>query len=349
MSDAEEANGKQSESEVKPNDAPRFWDRCLTRPYVLAFSGTALLGLVIFGNAIWPALVSEFKFTTTLTAVTQSFSIRTLPGGSSVWVLPPGTYSMIGGAEREGCDKQDFELLCVSDTNLKVMISGQADLTWRTTPDGSWTFSAMGAGDPDLKISVTTGTDDAIESDQFITYRADNAALPVRHPFVATEVTVGEDLHESSAELVGSYSFWQPALLSGDIQMIANNKPSLEKYQVLATRIDPGDVVRVSHSEPQEEAGKAAIWGLLSTRPETDSSGSVGPPFDVTLHTSERQLNVSRFGAPDGHIIRASSWSIWRSWPIGQAAWVRFVSLVLILTFAMQLGQVLCERKARND
>jgi len=69
-----------------------------------------------------------------------------------------------------------------------------------------------------------------------------------------------------------------------------------------------------------------------------DATTSLGTTvFQVVLHTSLQDVHVTRFGAPEGHVIRASYWTIRQKWPNGQSAWIFFVSMVLILTFILQL------------
>jgi hypothetical protein len=168
-------------------------------------------------------------------------------------------------------------------------------------------------------------------------------------PFVANAAVLGADLHQSSTIDGSPYDYWQPVLLAGNVTMSADNKPDLEKYRVLSERLDPGDVVHIGDKEETELTanGRNAVWGMLTIG---IGSGTAAAPagtaatIQVVLHTSLREVSVTRFGAPGGHVVKASWWSILQKWPNGQSIWVGFVSVLLILGFALQLGGSLASR-----
>ena len=178
-----------------------------------------------------------------------------------------------------------------------------------------------------------------LESQQLLEFHAASPANAIRVPFVGDSALVGADLHQTSTIDGSPYDFWQPVLLSGDVLMIADNRPSRETYRVLEERLDPGDVVHVGGSDvEQQDDGQSTVWGMVTVI-AGDATSAIGTTvFQVVLHTSVREVSVTRFGAPEGHVIRASDWAILQKWPNGQSAWVFFVSAVLVLTFVIELS-----------
>lgn len=113
-------------------------------------------------------------------------------------------------------------------------------------------------------------------------------------------------------------------------------------------------------------AGETRVWGMAEIRvadawqptrkisydpPESsrepalsvDSAGTASDEYQreyqisTILHSSVPSLEVSRFGAPEGHQIKASSWTVLAKWPTAQSTWVFFISLIVISQFYMQL------------
>lgn len=276
--------------------------------------------------------------TTTVTATTEAFQFVTPDGRDSAWSLPAGEFSVLGGAGNDTCPMQDLETLCSYDENTRLVIEGASEISMLVSPDGRWSLTVAesnGAG-TNVGLFDTSGSQ-LLQSEQLLqfTVSANAKNTSNRLPFVAVAAILGADLHQSSSIEGSDYDFWQPVLLSGAVQMIADNRPGREKYQVLNDRLDSGDVVRIGEATATNSSdGRSAVWGMISIK-----ASDVATMFEVVLHTSLREVSVSRFGAPEGHTIKASNWTILKKWPNGQYAWVAFASLVAIMSFVLLLTQ----------
>lgn len=312
-----------------------------------AFLKALLVGVVI---VVVGLVALAFKFdalnpdgdahilTTTVSADTEAFEFTTPAERELTWTMPPGQFSVLGIIDGDNCESQGFESLCELAHNTRLVVKGVARIRIEVAPAGGWavTVSAVGNSTMDASVHDVRGSQ-AIQSDQLLQYQSAemDVELPSRLPFVAETAVLGSDLHQSSTIDGSMYDLWQPVLLSGDVQMIADNRPGREKYLVLEDRLDSGDVLHVGAESDGSADGRDALWGMLSIDFRDEETTS----FEVVLHTSLREVSVTRFGAPEGHVIRASNWVIMQKWPNGQYAWVSFASLVLMLSLVLSIAQ----------
>ncbi len=95
-----------------------------------------------------------------------------------------------------------------------------------------------------------------------------------------------------------------------------------------------------------------SIWGVVTIEERSvllsDTTETTQYVIYAVLHTTHRALTVRRFGAGDGHDIKASGWSIISRWPNGQMTWVIFVSFILVLTFILQLAEALQHKALKS-
>ena len=301
--------------------------------------------LITLGSACCIAIgfgvlsLSSFKepiLTTAITASTQSFLFVTPDGRQSAWSLPPGQFSIVGTTDSNGCTTRRFESLCEYDSNTRLVVEGTAEIAMQVSPIGGWLMSVAEAKGKPIDVSLYDANDKLlIRSEQFLQFHASAAGHSIRMPFVADSAVLGADLHQSSTIDGSKYDFWQPVLTSGDVVMIADNRPGREKYQVLNERLDPGDVLHINKDAVEGAMkGPNVIWGMMTV----DRGGNNLSSLHVVLHSSAREVSVSRFGAPEGHVIRASTWTILQKWPNGQSVWVLFVTLTFLFSFVLGLA-----------
>jgi hypothetical protein len=342
-------------------------------PVALVF----LMVIGVFTGAVSTRTVERPFFTTTVNATTESLRFMKPPMRDASWTLPPGAISVFGVADSPACVSDGFESSCDVTTNLRLHVTCGAEVAFQTVPDGGWSVTVVGSDNGETRIRVEDANGEEIaRSSDYVGYRTRRAEI-VRVPFVGEQVQLGEDLRERRTVENNAYDFWQPMLLAGIVQMSADNKPDREKYEVLHESLDRGDVLRVGNMQsaspeaPCKAAADAAgsvepgarnaadathdfVWGVLAVTPSTSGEAAPGDPardtesagrpageqdaFDVVLHTSVNELLVTRFGAPEGHLIKASWWTVVKQRPNFQSAWVAFVSIVLFLTFAIELA-----------
>ena len=316
---------------------------------LLALAVIAVLGLI--GTTSLVVLWAN-RLTTTVTASTESFDFTTPETGAS-WSLPPGRFSAFANSDSTECENEEVTTSCSTGANTQLTISGPSTVVFQVSPSGSWTVSVEVIPDeknwkqPRVEI-LDVNEHRVLGTDQLLSFRALDAEQSFRIPFVATSVVLGADLHQTTSVDESEYDLWQPVLLDGEVTMVSDNKPGTEKYEVLRERLDPGDVVRIgdpSTNRASEE--QQPIWGMLTAgHSDVLGVGSSTTVFAVVMHTSANELLVRRFGAPEGHSINAAGWSIAHLWPNAQSTWVVFVSLLLIGTFVLQLGEAFEKRRA---
>lgn len=339
----------------------------------LVASGITILGLFVLGVVTGAVSLRSFErpfFTTTIAASTELIAFSKLPEQEASWNLPPGTFSILGDTNLESCESSQLETACVVPDNSRLVVNCAAQVTLQVAPDGAWSMTVTGTSVDGSEIRLLDGNDkELLRSTDYLSFSAEHGR-PFRMPFVASQAQVGANLRESRTIDNVAYDYWQPILLDGHVQMSADNKPGREKYQVLSEKLDRGDVLQVGarddRAEPAscpdnpDEAGlndsrtiADPIWGLLTigvVGPEIVASERDGDPewppeetafFQVVLHTSVPTLQVTRFGAPDGHQIKASSWAVLQKRPNLQSAWIAFVSAILVFTFIVELSGVL--------
>jgi hypothetical protein len=321
----------------------------LCKAHALATAIT-LIGVIVIAvsfGVLRPGSFNKPLLTTTVNATTESFQFLTPDGRKSAWSLPPGEVSILGTSDSGDCTSTDYEVVCRYLENTRLVVDGTAEVMMQMSPTGGWTLSVAetNLSPADVKLYDAKGTL-LLESQQLLEFYAATPPNAIRVPFVADSAVLGSDLHQSSTIDGSAYDFWQPVLLSGDVLMISDNRPARETYKVLEERLDPGDVVHVGNNDFVERSeGQSTVWGMVSVASAEASSGIGAAVFHVVLHTSLREVYVTRFGAPEGHVIRASYWTIRQKWPNGQSAWIFFVSVVLVLTFILQLGESLAHRE----
>ena len=325
----------------------------LARSSFLAVLVTMLgvLLIVFLCGVLRPGSFNNPLLTTTLNATTESFSFRTSGGRESAWSLPPGEFSILGVNDSAECNSNFLETVCRYSDNTRLVVIGSADIVMQMSPTGGWRLSVAETESQPADITLFDADGKRLlHSAQLLEYHTASPRSAIRFPFVANSAVLGSALHQSATIDGTPYDFWQPVLLSGDVLMIADNRPSRETYRVLEERLDPGDVVHVGDDSAEgEEERQGAIWGMVTVVTGDQASNAGRTLLQVVLHTSFREVSVRRFGAPEGHIIRASYWTIRQKWPNGQSAWLFFVSAILILTFILELRSSLSSCPDETD
>ena len=345
-------------------------------PIVTAWLATFLLflGIAYLSGALNILKHLTRDLTTTVSAATESLSFSLAKGTQSSWVLPPGVFL---GPDKISDDppcveaprENEFvpqEYFCTLTRNTRVVIDGAATITHEVTPTGDWSIVITKGDDPDANIQLQDGGNPELatyeEELRFSTSIGKAAAnndpsrkgpTSIRFPVIAATATVGDHIRYAAGIREEFGAFWQPTLLSGNIATYGLNRPDTGKYQILSERLDTGDIVDIDtkdrkfHMTPED-----SIWGVVTIEDRTvllsDTTETRQYVIYAVLHTTHRSLTVRRFGAGDGHEIKASGWSIISRWPNGQMTWVIFVSFILVLTFILQLTEALQHKSLKS-
>ena len=341
-------------------------------PYVTAaaISAIFLLGAVLYFKSYNLHRVDDDGLTATITAATESLSFSLEEDRESAWNLPAGIFFVATdqSPNEEYCKKKTEDLggmtlflgyTCQFDSTRRLEIDGAANVAITLTPAGNLRLSVRPHETDVLKLRLMDEENrPQIESSQELSYETQLPGGPhqyqVRIPLIATSAQVGQHLHYVSTIEDSPDAFWQPALLSGNVSIIAQNHPDSEKYDVLTESLDTGDVLGIgmdtresaeSSADGPEDVDHDLVWGMVTIgNQQATLSGTSGIEqflIHVVLHTTHRELSVRRFGTRVGHTIKASQWTIISKWPNGQKAWVSFMSLIVVLSFVLSLGDVL--------
>jgi hypothetical protein len=343
--------------------------------------------------------------TSTITASTEALSFSLQEDRQSSWILPAGMFLVttidppededkdmdcsdriehIDGTEHEdGTEHIDNDFLigyqCAFGSNARLEINGAAEVAVMITPAGNLRLTVKPHGKSPLDVRVDNAEDESLFPPQLeLGYETTlPAKIPnsediyqVRVPLIATSAQVGSHLHYVSTVDTSPDDFWQPALLSGNVSIIARNHPDFEKFDVLNEALDTGDVLGIGRNVSEDEQDDESkpddeykpddektdlVWGVATIgRQATTLSGTTEIDqfmIHVVLHTTHRQLSVRRFGTRGtraGHIVAASRWSILSRWPNGQKAWVSFVTAAFLLTTILALGECIRDNPLSN-
>lgn len=321
--------------------------------YVRLATLLTLIGVLIIAisfGALRPGSFNNPLLTTTVNAATESFYFQTPDEREFAWSLPPGEFSILGTTESEQCKSNRIEAVCVYQENTRLVVKRSANVTMQASPGAGWSLSIVETETAPTEIYLYDAKGKMLlQSQQLLEFHAATLQSAIRLPFVADSAVLGSDLHQPSTIDGTEYDFWQPVLLSGDVLMIADNRPGRETYKVHEERLDPGDVLHVGDSESAAQVdGQSTVWGMVTVALVDEPDRFDNIAFQVVLHTSLHEVSVTRFGAPEGHVIRASYWTIRQKWPNGQSAWIFFVSAILVLTFILQLGDTLAAGQKDN-
>ncbi len=345
-----------------------------------------LIGGFFFGSTRLLAVLTE-DLTTTITAATESLEISLRDESESSWVLPAGEF-LVPVAMKRDIRCNELELLygqipqgfsCSTDRNVRLVVQGAAAIRWDVTPDGNLSVRVRANGDPEFRATLHD-TDDAellatSEELRFTTLLGDDrggAARSLRLPLIASTAVLGSHVRYSSSVAGSQNDFWQPTLLAGHVVTFGKNRPDKGKYHILSEQLDSGDVVYVDADDeaadkpnqssstapeeatepPEEDSEKDTIWGVATVEQRAVAVSETTEVeqylIHAVLHTTHRALTVRRFGSTEGHTIKASNWSIMSKWPNGQKTWVFFVSVTVVLAFALQLSDWIASKANKS-
>jgi len=330
-------------------------------PFLTALFATLLVFVLtspFFGSHQVFRVISQ-DLTTTVTAATESLSFSLIENAQSSWVLPPGKFLILDEPERLGeCGEapREYEFIsqgffCTTDIRTRLVVEGAATITHTVDPTGDWTVTVTGSSDVDFTAYILDVDDEELaRTKRDISFELslgddglDEDLKYLSFPIVAATGQIGSDVRYASTIEGNIDDFWEPTLLAGSVTTFALNFPEQGKYQILSERLDSGDIIGI-FTEDTIFGRKSddTIWGVASIREQTVSLSDTTEVEQfvifAVLHTTHRALTVGRFGSAEGHKIRASNWSIISKWPNGQETWVLFISLILILTFVLELS-----------
>jgi hypothetical protein len=335
-------------------------------------SRKVILVLVAFGLLIITLSIGPYfkrDLTTTVTAATESLSFSLIRGLESSWILPPGEFlgefrddvdfrssSTKCPIQSEGIPIEDFahQYLCAYPESTRLVVTGSADVSLDVTPDGHWSMAIVGTDDSNFLLELRDSEDrlltTATRAEEFrfgAKLRegglAGKDADSIRIAIVAASGVIGSHVHYAARIDNVPSDFWQPMLLAGDVTTFGINHPGHGKYRIHSERLDTGDIIQIdTERNIFGQESDDTIWGVASIERQTVLLSGVTEVDQFVIHavlqTTHRDLSVKRFGSPTGHKIMAPVWSIISRWPNGQQYWVLLISVVLILTFGLQLG-----------
>jgi len=338
---------------------------------LLAFAVVVTIGAAFLVKSGWPFFKRDL--TTTVTAATESLSFSLNKGAQSSWVLPRGDFLVDDKLSANSqCDLQTpvnkfvpDQYLCTVDHSTRLVIEGSAEVSLEVTPDGRWDMAVLSNDDSKIVARVLNDKDEELASyEQEIRFSTTlgeqnkkedtRSKIPVsiRISIIAASGEVGSHIRYATGISGPPGDFWQPTLLSGNVATFGLNHPGRGKHQILSERLDTGDIVEIYTDDgPDSQKSDDTIWGVATIENRTvllsDTTEVTQYVIYAVLHTTHRTLRVKRFGSPAGHEIKASVWSIISRWPNGQQAWVILISVILLLTFVLQLSDSL-ERISLN-
>jgi len=356
--------------------------RVATRPYAYAilFISLALFLAGLRFGVFYIEKIQHDGLTSTITASTEALSFSLQEDRQSSWILPVGMFLVTTDpSNNNDCNAMTefvggIDLLigyqCTSGSNTRLEINGAAEVAVMITPAGKLRLTVKPHGKSPLDVRVVNAEDESLFPPQLeLGYETTlPAKIPdsddvyqVRVPLIATSAQVGSHLHYVSTVDTSPDDFWQPALLSGNVSIIAQNHPDSEKFDVLNEPLDTGDVLGIGRNVSEDEQGDEytpddaktdLVWGVATIgRQATTMSGTTEIDqfmIHVVLHTTHRQLSVRRFGTRVGHTVAASRWSILSRWPNGQKAWLSFVTAAFLLTTILTLGECIRDNPLRK-
>jgi hypothetical protein len=306
----------------------------------LAFAVVALVGLL-------PARM--FAVTVSIDARTEVLEVELDPRREYVWTLPAGSYSLLGGQARSGCDTPTpLDVTCEYDGPTAIVVRDGPTVRFELVPQGS--------GSPRIALSLTPRHDGARAARASVEIRSTGDALlagtseylgyesaPVerwRIPLTVRHIQIGESLSDGVIDSNESGTR-QPIMTSGDVRIFARRiLSSGNRYQVQQERFDPADVVQI----PQPRQDDALLLGLLAL----NAAENV---FELTAQTDGRRIVVRRLGAE--HAITPSMWSIVSNDPAALALWATLIALLGLTSYHSQrvnfrLARSQAERKDRG-
>jgi hypothetical protein len=344
--------------------------RVISSPQLSAVVITIALFIVasaLFGSYRLIGVLTK-DLTTTVTAATESLTLSLRDKTQSSWVLPAGDFlvaNAITGASP--CEEQPLlygtipqGFKCKMTNSVRLVVDGAVDVSYEVTPAGKWSV-LVGADDSREFVASLLDADDAellttSEEIRFSTQlggEQDESVTAVRLPFIAATAVLGSHVRYASSIDGDASDFWQPTLLSGNVVTFGKNRPDEGKYHILGEQLDSGDVVSIDSDGKSGEMSKDSIWGIATIEERSvaisDTTEVSQYMIHAVLHTTHRSLTVRRFGSSEGHEIKASNWSIISKWPNGQRTWVFFISVTVILAFALQLSDWIASKAAKSN
>ncbi len=355
--------------------------RIVSWPHLAA--GIVTVAIFVVGGALFGSFrliaVLTKDLTTTITAATESLELSLRDKSRSSWVLPAGTF-LVSTAMRDSVSCEELPLLeghipqgfsCTTTRNVRLVVEGAADIQWHVTPDGRWSAVVSRSGAADFAASLRDADDvelfttaDELRFTTRLGVAPHGSARSVRLPLIASTAVLGSHVRYSSGIDDNENDFWQPTLLAGDVVTFGKNRPDEGKYHILGEQLDSGDVVYVDsqedaaaktggeHEDAADDDNEDSIWGVAIIEQRavavSDTTEVEQYLIHAVLHTTHRTLTVRRFGSTEGHKIKASNWSIMSKWPNGQKTWVFFVSVTVVLAFALQLSDWIASKAKRS-
>lgn len=343
--------------------------RVLSAPHLSAGIITIALFLVLslfFGSFRLIGVLTK-DLTTTVTAATESLTLSLRDKAESSWVLPAGTFLVAEALKGvDSCAEQPLlygtipqGFKCEVSTSVRLVVNGATDVYWEVTPDGEWSV-LVGADEGTTFVAALLNENDAelLTTSEEIRFSTQLGAEPdkptraVRLPLIAATAVLGSHVRYASSIDGDASDFWQPSLLAGNVVTFGKNRPDEGKYHILGEQLDSGDVVNIDSDSESGDSNEDTIWGVATIEERAVAVSGMTEAsqylIHAVLHTTHRTLTVRRFGSGEGHKIKASNWSIMSRWPNGQKTWVFFVSVTVVLAFALQLSDWIASKAAKS-
>ena len=272
--------------------------------------------------------------------------------------LPPGKAALFSG-NGKGCiaPEDGIGLECTATENVTLQITGGPNMSFEVMPKGRFvlTLEPQEGKDMEVKLLGQKGEELAATAELMFFETVENAS-DTRLPLIIENAIIGALLYESAGDMGQNDSTWQPMLLEGDYAAFANVSDNRDRFLLLKGSFDSGDVITLRAKAPHQSQGgdstiveylagvlgmrengsldaqdeSAAIWGHLLIESTEEDKKEAPPKMTVVMNTSFPELEVKRFGAPQGHRISVPPWLIVSELPFWQSSWVIFISLLLV-------------------
>lgn len=323
----------------------------------------AILLVLVFGLISWavagfPSILQPFLgdgaiATLGVKARTESLSFEPAAGRDHVWVLPPGTYSIVLPEDPAACKGEDGDFCTlVTRTSTLLVVSGESRLELTVTGLGL----AVGVlprepGAFTAEVRDAAGT--LARTSSLLTFETAAPGFSLRLPLILERATLGSDLYENVSLAPEGGDAWQPMLLDGSFLVVAGagDEHSRESFTVLEGVIDPGDVVELGRNCGAGTGGNAeavqagAIRGVATvdgaggeSRPVIAVNLNTCVPIGTLSHTLPG-VAVRRFGATSPSTLSVpSQWVVFGRWPPWVSFWLTFLACMAVVQIVSSIA-----------
>ncbi|MES9971885.1 MAG: hypothetical protein ABW092_17765 [Candidatus Thiodiazotropha sp.] len=290
--------------------------------------------LVFFIIALLISLIPKSIITTqtlSVNANTESLQIALKGNRTYSWSLPAGRVALLT-ALNNNCDDINDHMVCDIRSISTFQVSGGPELKLTSMPGSKFMISLSPVDGREMNVKIL-GKDGELlmETDELLFYESRQDSPETRIPLIIESVIIGSMLYESTGDLGEENSTWQPMLRDGAYSIFANVGIDRDRFQLLEGEFSAGDVVFM-RAKPTDDGqlDDASVWGHIAIEPAEKERQDSAPILNASFNTPFAELDVRRFGAPEGYTITAPFWLVVSKLPVWQSTWVIFISMILL-------------------